>query len=125
MPRRKISPAFPGRPPARRRSRRLQKKLHIGAFQELGFTVRLQLSEALTPQQQDHFWSAFINEAIEARGLAFGGGESGYVTRAGRGSATQEDRDAVAAWLAGRPGVVHVVVGLLDDAWYGTAYSTP
>ncbi len=125
MTKRKNSAPFAAPPPARRRSRRLQKKLRIGAFQEFGFAVALRLSDALTPQQQDDAWSAFITELIEARGLAFGGGASGYVTRVGRGSATQADREAVASWWTGRFGVERIVVGPLDDAWYGPAVRAP
>lgn len=55
--------------------------------------------------------------------MAFGGGEEGYITRVGRGSATDADRDAVSAWLNNHAAVERVVVGPLEDAWYGPAAS--
>lgn len=121
MTRHTTSPFFPLLPPVRRRSKRLQKKLHIGEFQEQGFPVRFRLAPSSTPQEQDAFWSAFIGDVIEARGLAFGGGEDGYVVKAGRGSATPDDRAAVARWLDERADVEHVEVGALQDAWCGPA----
>lgn len=111
--------AFPSPPPTRRRSRRLRKKLRIGEFKDNGFSVRISLAESLSPKESENFWSAFIFDLIEARRLAFGGGEDGYITRRGRGSATEEDRDAVSAWLNLHPAVEQVVVGPLEDAWYG------
>lgn len=121
MAKRPPSLAMPAPPPVRRRSKRLEKKLRIGEFQEYGFAVGFRLGESLTPKGCDEFWDAFIGEVIEARGLAFGGSEEGFVTRYGRGSATEEDRAAVSQWLAQRPGVERVVVGPLQDAWYGHA----
>jgi len=113
----------PAPPPARRRSKRLEKKLRIGEFKEYGFALGFRLRPSLTPKESDDFWSAFIGELIEKRGLAYGGGEEGYVTRFGTGSATEADRDAVSAWLASHPGVERVVAGPLEDAWYGPATS--
>lgn len=109
------------RPPVRRRSRRLRKKLHVGEFRELGFAVDIRVSPALSDSAADTLWWQFIEEAIEARGLAFGGGSSGFVTRAGRGSATEKDREAIRSWLDAQAGVEAVAVGPLEDAWYGTA----
>lgn len=106
-------------PPARRRSKRLRKKLRIEEFKEYGFAVSFRLSESLSPKAADDFWSAFLVELIERRGLAFGGGEEGYVTKFGRGSATEEDREAALKWLNERSGVERVAVGALEDAWYG------
>jgi uncharacterized protein len=108
-------------PPARRRSKRLQKKLRIGEFKEYGFAVSFRPSESLSPKARDAFWSSFMAELIEKRGLAFGGGEEGFITKFGRGSATEEDRKAVSAWLEKQPGIERIVVGSLEDAWYGHA----
>jgi uncharacterized protein len=110
-------------PPARRRSKRLRKKLRIGEFKEYGFAVGFRISEALSAKDKDDCWASFIAELIEKRGLAFGGNEEGYITKFGRGSATEEDREAVAAWLKERPGIDHVVLSPLEDAWYGHATS--
>lgn len=111
------------RPAYRRRTRRLRKKLHVGEFRELGFAVSLRLSRTLSDRDFDDFWTRFIVHAIEARHLAFGGGQDGFVTRAGRGSADEADREAVRAWLEAQPGVEAVTVGPLEDAWYGPSGS--
>jgi uncharacterized protein YggL (DUF469 family) len=64
-------------------------------------------------------------DVVEARKLGFGGGAGrddkldGFVTRMGRGSATEDDRAALAAFLAGDDAVVRHEIGALRDAWYG------
>jgi uncharacterized protein YggL (DUF469 family) len=91
--------------------KRLRKKKLLGEFKELGF-------EAL---------EAFVDRLIDivgARSLAFGGGAGrdhkldGFVTRAGRGRATEEDRAALAAFLAGDQESARHEVGALRDAWH-------
>ena len=109
-------------PPVRRRSKRLRKKLRLEEFKEDGFAIGFRLSSNLSPKTKDEFWSSFL-QFIESRRLAFGGGEEGYVTKFARGSATEDDRDAVRGWLEARPEVEHLVVGPLEDAWYGHAKS--
>jgi uncharacterized protein len=112
------------RPGKRRRSRRLRKKLRVGEFRELGFEMAVQVAQSLEPAADDAFWEAFIVECIEGRGLAYGGALTGYVTRAGRGSVSAQDREAVQAWLAGRPEVSTFELGPLDDVWY-PSYAPP
>jgi uncharacterized protein len=109
-------------PPVRRRSKRLRKRLRIDEFKEYGFAVSFRMSEDISPKDRDAFWTSFI-ELIEGRDLAFGGGEEGYVTKFGRGSATEEDRNAIRVWLEAKSGVRNVVLGPLEDAWYGHATS--
>jgi uncharacterized protein len=71
---------------------------------------------------------AFVDrliDVVEVRKLAFGGGAGrddqldGFVTRMGRGSATEDDRAALGAFLAGDDAVVRHEVGPLRDAWHG------
>jgi len=102
----------------KRRSRRLRKKLHIGEFREEGFAVHFKFGADLTHEAQLVALMTFITEAIESRALLFGGGESGFVTKAGRGSTTEDDRNAVHAWLLSCAAVVDVRVGPNEDAWY-------
>ncbi len=105
--------------PNRHRSRRLRKKLRIAEFQELGFPVSMEYENPLNPDEQEAFLTAFLDEVIERRGLAYGGGvETGFVCRFGRGSVTQEDREAVSAWLLARPDVKSASVGPLTDCWH-------
>lgn len=106
-------------PLSRNRSRRQRKKLRIAEFQELGFTLSAELQKELSRSEQDVFLSAFLDDVIEARGLAYGGGvDFGFVSKFERGSATEEDRQAVKAWYASRPEVKETTVGDLVDCWH-------
>jgi len=103
--------------------KRLRKKLHVGEFQELGCEVRFQVVDNLSQDAFDAVMDAFISQAIEAHGLLCGGGGknpewSVFVTREGRGSLTEEHRQAVERWLASRAEVNTVQIGPLVDAWY-------
>lgn len=85
--------------------------------------MSFRFSDSLSPKARDDLWALFIAELIETRGLAFSGNEEGYVTKFGRGSATEEDRQAVSTWLTERAGLDRVTIGPLEDAWYGHAES--
>ncbi len=103
--------------------RRLRKKKRVGEFRELGFEVTATLRDGLSDAELAAFLDRWI-DAIEARRLAFGGGGgartvTGFVTRAGRGSATDDDRAALAAVLQADTAVARHEAGELRDAWYG------
>lgn len=105
-------------PQSRQRSRRQMKKLRLGEFRELGFELSATLHRELDEAEQDAFLDALI-DMIEARGLCWGGGiTGGYVCRLARGSATEDDRAAVAAWFSARPEVSGVTAGSLHDCWH-------
>jgi uncharacterized protein len=102
--------------------RRLRKKRRLGEFAELGFSVRADLTPGFDEAGFDAFVDRWI-EAIEARGVAFGGGGrpehfGGFVTRPGRGTAADADRDVLSAFLVGDSAVVRRHVGSLVDAWH-------
>lgn len=103
----------------KRRSRRLRKKLRIGEFKEEGFEVNFKFTAGLTNELQLDILTRFVTEAMESRNLSFGGGENGFVTRTGRGSTTEEDRQAVETWLLSCALVEQVQVSKNEDAWYG------
>ena len=107
----------------KRRSRRLRKKLRIGEFKEEGFEINFKFKASLTHDEQLEILIKFITEAIEGRNLSFGGGENGFVTRTGRGSTTEEDRQAVNSWLQSCAAIERVSVSENEDAWYGLAAS--
>jgi uncharacterized protein len=107
----------------KRRSKRLRKKLHIAEFKEEGFEVSFLFGAGLSNEEELDTLTRFIVQAIESRGLAFGGGEGGFVTRASGGSTTNEDRDAVEAWLRNCPNIKLVSVSENTDAWYCCAPS--
>ena len=107
-------------PPNKRRSRRLRKKLHIGEFQEWGFEFAADLHSPLTPDEEESLMDRVLAEIIEKRSLGLGGGiTGGFIAAWGRGSATDEDREAVQQWMSARPEWKAVRVGPLIDAWYG------
>jgi uncharacterized protein YggL (DUF469 family) len=82
-----------------------------------GFAVAFRFRPGLGDPQQLQLLTRFVVEAIEARQLLFGGGDSGgFVTRAGSASTTEDDRQAVIAWLGACPDVEHVGVGEMEDA---------
>jgi uncharacterized protein YggL (DUF469 family) len=108
---------------SKRRSRRLRKKLRIAEFKEEGFEINFRFKPGMSSEQQLDLLMRFITEVVEARGLAFGGGENGFVTREGRGSTTDADREAVGSWLNSCESIHLVEVGSLQDAWYGWAAS--
>jgi hypothetical protein len=103
--------------------KRLRKKLRRGEFTEYAFDVQYSLNTGMLAAAAEDFLDRFIEQAIEARNLCCGGGGKDLswdflVTRAGRGSTTQEDRTAVQAWLAGQPEVRSYAVGQFVDAWH-------
>lgn len=94
-------------------------------FRELGFEVRADLRAGLSAADFDTFLDQWI-DAVEARRLAFGGGGGseqgrfeGFVARLGRGSATDDDRVALDAFLDSAAAVARHEVFGLRDAWYG------
>lgn len=105
-------------------NKRLRKKKRVGEFKELGFELLGDLRPGLAGADLDAFVDRLI-DVVEARKLGFGGGAGrddkldGFVTRMGRGSATEEDRAALAAFLAGDDAIIRHEVGALRDAWYG------
>jgi uncharacterized protein len=104
--------------------KRLRKKLRKGEFKEFGCEVHFSLNPELDDPERESFIDAFLIEAMEARGLGFGGGGeldwSGYVSLLGRrGSVSESDRASIDRWLRARPEVVAHEVGPLTDAWYG------
>jgi uncharacterized protein YggL (DUF469 family) len=104
--------------------RRLRKKKHVAEFREFGFEVTAELRGGLSQAAFDALLDRWI-DAIEARGLSFGGGGhkggplGGFVARSGRGSATDDDRASLSAFLEADPAIVKHEVGNLRDAWYG------
>lgn len=103
------------------RSRRLRKKLHLDEFQELGFEIETVLKAPLVGDVEEALLVAFVEGVIEPRNLIYGGGlTAGYVCKAGRGSASDEDRAAVRSWLEARAEFSSVTVHELSDAWYST-----
>lgn len=105
------------------RSRRLRKKLHVGEFQEFGFTLSFTID-----LQQKSFDDALDDwiDYVESQGWCFGGGGSvldkeieGYLCQYSGGTLTDADREQAAKWLTSEPWVVSHQIDPLSDAWYG------
>jgi uncharacterized protein len=105
--------------PNKRRSRSLRKKLCLGECQVLGFEMAFKFAPHLATDDRIETLRKFIAEAIEPRGLAFGGGGCGFVALASRVSATIADSEAVGFWLRTCAAVRNVQVGQFRDAWHG------
>jgi uncharacterized protein YggL (DUF469 family) len=107
------------------RSRRLRKKLEIGEFQLLGFSLSFEILPAPGTKAYDDFWNAFLADGIEAHALMVGGGNSDMFVMAEEGSVTEAHRGLVRDWLLARTDVADVVVGPLVDARYDGKIDVP
>jgi uncharacterized protein len=105
------------------RTRRLRKKLHVGEFQEFGFT----LTFAVDLQQRglEEALDGWL-DYVESQGWGFGGGGSvldnqiaGYLCQYDSGTLTESDREQVAQWLTSQSWVTTHQLATLSDAWYG------
>jgi uncharacterized protein len=101
--------------------KRLRKKRHMGEFRKWGLPIAVRLRH---PNGFDDFLDAFIAQAIEAHGLAFGGGGQGDrltgVIEVGRMADPIEARlQQVRRWLEAREDIEAYVVGPLVDLWHG------
>jgi uncharacterized protein len=103
--------------------RRLRKKLHVGEFQEFGFTLTFTID-----LQQKNFNDALDGwiDYVESQGWCFGGGGSvsgseiaGYLCQYDGGTLTESDREQAAKWLAAQSWVLSHQLDPLSDAWYG------
>jgi len=105
---------------------RQRKKLRVGEFKEQCFDVELVFHEPMRGEPYHDFINDFFG-FLEERALlggGFGGKDAfseteGVVARIERGSPSEEDREAVIAWLRARPEVVDARAQEFKDAWHG------
>ncbi len=106
-------------PENKRRSRRLRKKLRIGEFKELGFSVEAEIKSSILLDMEDFVVSALLAEVVDPRYLTFGGWiGDGFISCLGRGSVTETDREMILMWLLARPEIETARIGPLVDAWH-------
>lgn len=102
--------------------KRLRKKFHKGEFAEFGFEISFYYPAASDPDKASQFLGEYI-DLIEEAGLECGGGgaehQSYFITKSGRGSVTEKQRETVNAWLEHHPDICNVMAGEMRDAWYG------
>ena len=100
--------------------KRLRKKLRLGEFREFCFPISFE-TPALSNADREQLCDDFL-EFLEANRLAFGGRVhdkwNGIVQFEYRGTATEEHRQLVRAWLNGNPQITEVQIGELVDAWH-------
>jgi len=105
---------------------RQRKKLRVGEFKEQCFDVELVFHEPMRGEPYHDFINDFFG-FLEERALlggGFGGKDAfseteGVIARIERGSPSEEDREAVIAWLRARPEVVDARAQEFKDAWHG------
>lgn len=109
---------------APQRSKRLRKKLFQDEFATFGFELECEFKDDLSEETISEFIDDFFINAINAEGLAFGGGLSskrlsGFVGSANRyGSTTEADRAKLQAWLVAQPQVAKIELSEIIDANY-------
>ncbi|EMA2434677.1 YggL family protein [Vibrio parahaemolyticus] len=103
------------------KNRRIRKKLFLGEFAILGFEISCE-TDINDFDRYDAFVDDFI-DYIDTLGLCFGGGglelfEGFLCSKERYGSATEEQKAQVVAWLEARPEVKSAKAGDLLDANY-------
>ena len=101
---------------------RQRKKLRVGEFQELGFTVIANLKEDAAAGAHDGLLDAWL-DAVEQHGISFGGPFSdgqldGIVFPINGVAVTAEMRNALNTWLQARAEVSDVECSELLDVWH-------
>lgn len=113
----------------RRLTPRQRKKLRVGEFQEYCFDVELEFRNPIGDEPYSVFIDAFFG-FLEQRGMlggGFGGREpigkaDGVIAMIGRGSPTEQNRDAVVQWLRTRPEIADARALDCKDAWHGYSF---
>lgn len=109
---------------AGRHNRRQRKKLHIGEFQEMGFSAAARFLPDTSPAQREAVLDEFI-AFIEENGMLAAVSTSTdfdafIISDAPRGSTTEDQRAAVHAWLSKQECVTDTVVDEMVDAWHAS-----
>ena len=102
---------------------RQRKKLRVGEFTELGFSLLATLQAGLDEAAKDGFLTAWLEE-VDRHRISFGGhfdGQSrleGVVFPVQRGSISAELRDTLITWLNARAEVTELQADELSDLWH-------
>jgi uncharacterized protein YggL (DUF469 family) len=101
--------------------KRLRQKPHLGAFVDWGVPIAVRRRH---PDGCDGFLDDFIAQAIEAQGLAFGGGGhddrlTGVIEVGTMTDPIEARLQPLRRWLEAREDIEAYVVGPLVDLWHG------
>ena len=107
-------------------SPRLRKKLRVGEFAELGFTLEATLAEGLEIAAEDALLDAWLTQ-VDSHHVSFGGSFTGgkpsiltgMVFPVGANKVSEDLRQELVHWLNARSEVAKLAVGELTDVWYG------
>ncbi|KXU89199.1 hypothetical protein CI15_09165 [Paraburkholderia monticola] len=107
---------------SKRHNRRQRKKLHLDEFQEFGFFVAAKYQDQLDARDREDLLDEFL-AFIEANGMLAAVStdtcvDAYLISEAARGSATEDHRQLVRAWLENRSELNGIEVRELSDAWY-------
>lgn len=102
------------------RSKRLMKKLHLGEFKEMGFSLIINFKPEVTEDEREDFFYKFIINCIEANNLLLGGMYNDAFICREKGSCDLNDRLIVSEYLIKHNHLLEAYVSILKDAWYPT-----
>lgn len=103
----------------KRRSKRLQKKLHLNEFKEMGFYIHIKFLDIVPTKERNDFFDKFIEECIEKNNLILGGSyHSSFVCKE-KGTCVLNDRLDVCEYLSKHNDILSATVSPLVDSWYG------
>lgn len=102
-------------------NRRLRKKLHLGEFQELGFSVNWAFAEGTSKEKINEVVDRFIKDGVEANGLLFEGygllNWEGIICLREIGHCTAEHQQMISKWLE-KEGLQDIKISEIYDIWW-------
>lgn len=106
--------------------KRLRKKLHREEYAEYGISLRASFIPQVNSTEFNQFIDEFIEHAIEANGLSFGGGghpSTGWKgviqPRSEESMISEVDLELILTWLRDRAEVGSFELSDSFDLWYG------
>lgn len=103
----------------KRRSKRLQKKLHLNDFKEMGFYIHIDFLDTVPAKERNDFFDKFIEECIEKNDLILGGSYHKSFICKEKGTCVLNDRLIVCEYLGKHTDILSATVTALIDCWYG------
>ena len=108
---------YPGK---KNRSRRLEKKLSVGAFEEKMLHIKISFAEDVTEDMKYSLADQLIEDVLEPN-LMLGAGclyEEFFVIRDGHGSVDKEDFELIKEWSRHQNSIKSCELLFISDAFY-------